>query len=130
MRFTGIAVGFSCLFMLAHAFATLPIQPLLALPVPVYGYGVILAVLGTVAPALLLGIGLKRTSAQRFAIIGTVGPVTTLLLAWAVLGERPNLAQALGFALTLGGGLAVSLIREKPRATIEATASTASDPVR
>ena len=114
MRFTGIAVGFSCVFILVHALVTRPINGLLNLPAPVYGEGLILALLGTVAPALLLSVGLRRTTAQRFAIIGTVGPVTTLLLAWAILGERPNVAQAFGFLLTLGGGLAVSLIKERP----------------
>ena len=114
MRFTGIAVGFSCIFILAHAFITRPAAALLHLPAPVYGEGLILAVFGTVAPALLLSIGLRRTNPQRFAIIGTVGPVATLFLAWAVLGERPNAAQAAGFILTLAGGLAVSLIKDKP----------------
>lgn len=114
MRFTGFAGGFSCLFMLAHSAVVRPAAAMLHLPTEVYGEGLILAVLGTVAPTLLLSVGLRRTSPQQFAIIGTVGPVATLLLAWAVLGERPNLAQVLGFALTVGGGLAVSLIKTKP----------------
>ncbi len=118
MRFTGIAVGFSCVFILVHALATRPASHLLELTPSVYGEGLILALLGTVAPALLLSVGLRRTTPQRFAVIGTVGPVTTLFLAWAVLGECPNAAQALGFALTLGGGLAVSLIKERaPKAS-------------
>ncbi len=116
MRFTGIAVGFSCGFMLVHVFATRPAGTLLHLPAAVYGEGVILALLGTVAPALLLSLGLGRTSPPQFAIIGAVGPVTTLLLAWAVLGEQPNAAQALGFALTMGGGLAVTLVGNDPAA--------------
>jgi drug/metabolite transporter (DMT)-like permease len=114
MRFTGIVVGLSCVFILSHALATRPIESFTALPAPVYAEGLILALLGTVAPALLLSVGLRRTTPQRFAIIGTVGPVATLFLAWAVLGERPNAAQYMGFALTLAGGLAVSLIKEKP----------------
>lgn len=114
MRFTGFAGGFSCLFMLVHSAVSRPAAAMLHLPPAVYGEGLILAVLGTVAPTLLLSVGLRRTSPQQFAIIGTVGPVATLLLAWAVLGERPNLAQVLGFALTVGGGLAVSLIKTNP----------------
>jgi drug/metabolite transporter (DMT)-like permease len=115
MRFTGIVVGLSCVFILTHALSTRPIELLTSLPAPVYADGLILALLGTVAPSLLLSVGLRRTTPQRFAIIGTVGPVATLFLAWAVLGERPNIAQYLGFALTLAGGLAVSLIKEKSR---------------
>jgi drug/metabolite transporter (DMT)-like permease len=114
MRFAGIAGSFSCVFMLAHAFLARPITPMFHLPASVYGDGAILAILGTVAPTLLLSVGLRRTNAQRFAIIGTVGPIATLLLAWAVLGERPNFGQILGFALTMGGGLAVSLMKAEP----------------
>jgi drug/metabolite transporter (DMT)-like permease len=130
MRFTGIAVGFSCLCMLTHALVALPVQSFFALPAQVYGDGLVLALFGTVAPALLLGIGLGRTTPQQFAVIGTVGPVTTLFLAWGILGERPNLAQALGFILTLGGGLAVSLIREKARVPDEVNGGKNLEPVR
>lgn len=110
-RFTGIVVGFSCLMMQIHYAALRPVGALLELPAVVYGYGAILAIFGTVAPALLLSIGLKRAGAQRFAIISTIGPVATLFLAWALLGEQPNLAQAAGFAFTLAGGLAVTLLK-------------------
>lgn len=111
LRFTGIAVGFSCLMMQVHHAAARPVSALLTLPGKVYGYGIILAIFGTVAPAILLSIGLKRAGAQRFAIISTIGPIATLFLAWALLGEQPNLAQGLGFMLTLAGGLAVALLK-------------------
>lgn len=114
LRFTGIAVGFSCLFILAHEAFTRDITGLLSQKPAIYGYGLILAILGTVLPALLLSIGLKRAGAQRFAIISTVGPVTTFALAWAILGERPNLAQLGGFLMTLAGGLGVSLLKDPP----------------
>lgn len=115
LRFTGIVVGFSCLLMQVHYAITHPVSALFQLPAPVYGLGVILALFGTVAPALLLSLGLQRAGAQRFAIISTMGPVTTLFLAWALLGEKPNIAQAVGFALTVGGGLAVSLLKTPPK---------------
>ena len=90
---------------------------LLDLPRPVYIHGAMLAVFGTVLPALLLGIGLRRAGSQKFAIIGAIGPITTVFFAWALLGERPNIAQAIGFVLTLGGGLAISLVKERSAAT-------------
>ncbi|MGI9243802.1 MAG: EamA family transporter, partial [Verrucomicrobiales bacterium] len=72
-------------------------------------HALILAIFGTVVPSFLLGIGLKRAGAQKFAIIGTVGPLATILLAWLVLGEAMNGVQIAGFVLTMGGGLLVSL---------------------
>lgn len=113
LRFTGLAAGFSCVFILTHAALARPAGLWLHLPAPVYVEGLILALFGTVIPALLLAMGLQRTSAQRFAIIGMTGPVTTLFLAWLVLGERPNFVQGVGFALTLAGGLAVSLLKDE-----------------
>jgi hypothetical protein len=44
-------------------------------------------------PALLLSHGLKRAGAQKFAVISAIGPVATLFLAWAILGERQRRAS-------------------------------------
>lgn len=114
LRFTGIVVGISCLFMLAHEFLSRDISEIFHQTPAVYGYGVILAVFGTVLPALLLSVGLRRAGPQRFAIISTVGPVTTFALAWMLLNEAPNAAQFGGFLLTLAGSLTVSLLKEVP----------------
>jgi drug/metabolite transporter (DMT)-like permease len=111
MRFTGIAVGFSCVFVLLHSAVARDVSALLTLPAPVYVEGFVLAVLGTVLPSVLLSTGLRRAGPQRFAVISTIGPVTTLLLAWAVLGEAPAASQWIGFALALAGGLGVSLLK-------------------
>ncbi len=111
MRFTGITVGFSCGFVLLHAAITMDVSALLTLPAPVYVEGLVLAVLGTVLPSVLLSTGLRRAGAQRFAVISTIGPMTTLFLAWAVLGEVPMASQWIGFGLALAGGLGVSLLK-------------------
>ena len=112
--FTSRVVGVSCLMILLHYSATRPIAHLFALNGKTYACGAALALIGTVAPSYLLGSGLKRAGAQRFAVIGTVGPVTTILLAWAVLGESFHPWQLTGFLLSLAGGLGVSLLKEKP----------------
>ncbi|MFW5845915.1 MAG: EamA family transporter, partial [Planctomycetota bacterium] len=83
-------------------------------PAPVYDYALILALVGTVLPSLTLGAGLRRAGPQRFAVIGTIGPVTTVILAWLVLAEMPTLLQLVGFGCTLAGGLWVSLVRSRP----------------
>ena len=112
-RFTSCVVGVSCVFVLLHFCLTRPADSLLQFPVPVYGYGLILAIFGTVIPSYLLGLGLQRASAQKFAVISTVGPVVTLLLAWAVLHEPLRPVQLLGFFLSLAGGVTISFLKEK-----------------
>ncbi len=125
--FTSRVVGLSCVMILLHYCATRPLAHLVALPGRVYGYGAVLALLGTVAPSYLLGFGLKRAGAQKFAVISTVGPVATILLAWPVLGESLHGWQIAGFLLSLGGGLAVSLLKDRAGAA-PVTASLASVP--
>lgn len=114
--FTSGVVGFSGLFILIHFLCTHPLAPLFHQPPQVYGFGAILAIFGTVLPSYLLGMGLQRAGATRFAILGTTGPVMTVFLAWLILGETINAAQATGFLISLSGGLAVSLLKEPPAA--------------
>lgn len=110
-RFTSYVVGFSCLFVLIHFFLTHPAHLLLDLPAGAYGCGVLLATLGTVAPSYLFGIGIQRAGSQAFSIIGMVGPLGTVFLAWFLLDEAINPIQLLGLLLTLTGGITVSLVK-------------------
>jgi drug/metabolite transporter (DMT)-like permease len=83
-------------------------------PWPVYGFALALALPGTVLPGLLAGVGLQRIGAARAAVVGMVGPVATVLLAWAVLGEVPGDLAWLGIACTLAGGVLISLPARSP----------------
>lgn len=107
MLFGSIAVGFSCIFMCTHFMIVYSVDDLFSYPAVVYGHGLTLAVFGTVAPALLMSVGLERAGPQRFAVMGAIGPVATLFLAWAVLGEQPNGLQVLGLMFALAGGIAI-----------------------
>ena len=113
--FTSGVVAFSALFVVVHFLTQRPAVSLLHQPAPVYGWCAVLASVSTVIPSYLMGMGIARAGAARFAVIGTSGPVMTVLLAWLMLGERVNAMQLLGFALSLGGGLAVSLLKPKTK---------------
>lgn len=109
-RFTAIAmVGASC-SVLVHAFAARGLAPL-GQPGAVWIDAVVLGLLGTVAPALLLSHGQRRIGAARAAVIGTVGPCGTALIAWAALGERPTTLAVAGIILTLASVTALSLAK-------------------
>lgn len=109
IRFTSCVVGFSCLFVLLHYGVTHPLGALFQLPPGAYACGAALALAGTVVPSYLFGIGLKRAGSQAFAVIGMIGPLGTVGLAWLMLGETVNITQVLGLVLTLAGGIFVSL---------------------
>ena len=96
---------------------------------PVYVHGAVLAILGTVIPSFLMGIGLKRAGSEKFAIIGTIGPVGTVILAWAVLGEALNVGQLFGFVLSRVGGLMITLKKNKRTVAADETSRRPELPV-
>ncbi|MCB1225728.1 MAG: EamA family transporter [Verrucomicrobiales bacterium] len=108
-RFTSLVSGASGLMVMLHLLVTGHGSTLLTQPRPVYQWAVAIALFGTLLPSYLLGFGLRRAGPQRFAVISSVGPLMTLLLANGLLGETVTLAQAAGFSMSLLGGLAVSL---------------------
>lgn len=74
-----------------------------------------LAVLCMFLPALLQAEGVRRIGAQIGAVLSTVGPPTTVVIAWWVLDERLNLWQWLGMALIVLGILTLELARARAR---------------
>jgi len=69
----------------------------------------VLAIFCMFVPGLLQAEGMRRVGAQRGAIGSTIGPVTTIVLAAAFLGERLNSWQLLGSAMIVCSILALSL---------------------
>jgi drug/metabolite transporter (DMT)-like permease len=103
-RFTALSLSAACVTALAHF--GLAGRTLRGLAPRVYGLALVMAVFATVLPALALSIGIRRIGAARAAVLGTVGPVSTLFLAYALLGEPLTATQLVGAALvTLGATL-------------------------
>lgn len=76
-------------------------------------------IVATVLPAFLLTAGIRRLGSSRAALIGTVGPVSTLVLANLVLNETITLLQLLGSVLVLLGVWRVSQQTRKPATPAE-----------
>jgi drug/metabolite transporter (DMT)-like permease len=81
----------------------------LVLPWTAYAWFVVLAIVHTVLPVFMTAEALKRIGATQVAIIGAVGPVTTMGADWMVLGERLAPLQIAGAVLVLAGVLLVTL---------------------
>lgn len=67
-----------------------------------------LALVSTFVPVLTINLGIKRIGASRAAIASFIGPVSTAILAWLVLGESLEPVQIAGMALVMAGVLAAS----------------------
>ena len=69
----------------------------------VYGLSVWLAVAATVIPTFLIVEGIRLVGSGNAGIIGFVGPVATIALAWIFLGEAVGFVQVLGTVIVLAG---------------------------
>lgn len=105
--FTGIVLSIASLCCLLHFLLTRPLGALQVSP-RVLILGLVLAIVCTVMPASLLTHGIRRIGASRAALIGAVGPVSTLYLGYVVLGETLSGLQLVGSACVLAGVLLVS----------------------
>jgi drug/metabolite transporter (DMT)-like permease len=57
----------------------------------------------TVIPTFLISAGMKRIGANNVAIIASIGPVSTIVQAYFVLGEKIFTAQIIGTVLVVLG---------------------------
>lgn len=108
MRFTAYASCAAAFFVLAHFMATHgPVRLVVAREV--YWLMLVMAVFSTVVPLWLMAEGLKRIGANQLALVGCVGPLSTILLGHLFLSEPITLIQLAGASLVLGGVILVSL---------------------
>lgn len=103
----------ACSGVLVHALIALPASAWHGSPM-LWPAGAALGLGATVVPVLLTGMAVARIGAAPSAVIGSIGPGMTVLLAWRVLGEVPTVLTWIGFALTIAGGVAIGLARPKP----------------
>lgn len=72
-------------------------------PLRVYGLGLLMALVNTVIPTFLMSEGLKRVGSSNASIIGSIGPIFTIVLATSILGEHISGWQFIGTVLVLAG---------------------------
>ena len=107
IRFTAYAMCVASMatllqFGFTHPLAALNVSPRL------YALGFGMAVLSTVLPVFMLSAGMRLIGSGRTAMIGSLGPVSTILLAHWILGETLSMPQIAGSTLVLAGVLVIS----------------------
>lgn len=85
-------------------------------PMEVYAYVLLMAVVATIIPSFLVSESIKRLGASNFSILGSIGPVTTILLAYVFLGEQLTVLQLFGMVVVISGVTYLSL-KGKPKKT-------------
>src|SRR5258708_8555124 len=64
-------------------------------------YAVLLALFATVIPSFMLSAGMKRIGANNAAIVTSIGPVSTILQAHFILGDKIFTEQLVGTGLVI-----------------------------
>jgi drug/metabolite transporter (DMT)-like permease len=108
MRLTASAMLVASVATLLQFLLTHPLSDLV-LPASVYGLALAMAIFSTVLPVFMLSASIRLIGSSHTALIGSIGPVATLFLAYVFLGETVSARQMAGAALVLTGVLIISL---------------------
>lgn len=111
MLFTSLAMLTSTLGIALHFGLSQPIDKLLDQPAAVYGLAFATAIFSTVLPSYMMAEGIRRISAARASIIGSVGPVSTMVLGFVLLDEIITVWHMLGLSIVVASSLALSRMR-------------------
>ena len=107
MRFAALATLMSSAVTLLHFVGTHPLTAFVQ-PMPVYGWGLAMAIFSTVVPVFAQSAAIRRLGAGRSSMFTMVGPLLTIGFGWWLLNEQISLAQIIGAALVVLGILIVS----------------------
>ncbi|WP_295004562.1 DMT family transporter [uncultured Dechloromonas sp.] len=107
MRFSALAMLVSSAVTLLHFTIAQPFSAFIQ-PLPVYGWGLAMALFSTVVPVFAQSAAIRRIGAGRSALFGMIGPILTIGVAWWLLGERISAAQSAGAVFVVIGILIVS----------------------
>lgn len=112
LRFTAYAMVVASAASLLQFVMMRPFSAL-DLPLRVYELSIAMAIFSTVLPVFLLSFAIRRIGSGNASLIGTVGPVSTIYMAYVILGESISLLQIAGSGLVLSGVLIISLNSKK-----------------
>ncbi len=117
LRLTGLATSVACLICILQFLLLRPIGSM-AVAAPVLWLSILNGTLCTFAPVLMVMMAIERIGASLTAQAGTVGPLSTILMAVVLLGERFTAWVALGTVLVLAGIWLLTKAEQNPIAEI------------
>ena len=102
LRLTGLATTVACLLCIAQFFILRPVAAMQVAPEVIW-LSVLNATLCTFAPVLMVMMAIERIGATMAAQTGMIGPLSTILMGVAILGEPFTAWVAAGTLLVLAG---------------------------
>ncbi|GJM34675.1 MAG: permease [Saprospiraceae bacterium] len=113
LRYTSLTMTVAAIAILAHH-GLMYQWDLFDFPVEVYQLSLLMAIFATVLPAFLISEGIRIIGSSNASIIGSVGPISTIILAYIFLNEQFGIYQWGGTLLVIGGVLMISLHKGRP----------------
>jgi len=118
-NFTTLVMIVSCLFVVVHySVESGDFGKLFTFDSRVYFAVVAMAILSTVLPSYLISYAIHTLGAPRFSIFGSLGPVSTIFLAYFILDERLTTIQFAGGLIVISGVAFAEFYRKKPTASL------------
>ncbi len=102
MLFTSYAMVVSAICVIAHYLIT-DRMSLINYPKEVYVLSVLMAFVSTIIPSFLVSLAIKKMGASSFSILGSIGPIATIILAYIFLDESISSLQILGAMIVILG---------------------------
>lgn len=110
--FTSYAMLVSTLCVILHYLIT-DRSTIFEYPYQVYVLGFLMAFFSTVIPSFLVSLAIKKLGASNFSILGSIGPISTIILAYLFLHERLTLWQVIGSIIIIIGITFVTLGKKR-----------------
>ena len=104
---------FASIGVFVHAWFNADTVQIFNHPTEVYQLTGLLALITTILPPYLMSAGISRLGVGNAAILGSVGPVSTLILAWWFLDESLSPLQMAGAAVVLIGVFIIGAQKRK-----------------
>ena len=118
IRYNSISMSAACIGIFLHNGVVNGLD-LLNFSTPIYYYGLALAMIGTVIPSFLMAEGIRVIGSSNASIIGSIGPISTIILAYILLDERLGWLQWVGTLFVIAGVLLITLQKHKAKAEKE-----------
>jgi drug/metabolite transporter (DMT)-like permease len=99
-RVTAYATAIACVLCVLQFIVLRPWAALL-LPWQVHALSIATALFSTVLPIWLVTEAIRRLGAPTASMFGSLGPIFTIVLAWALLHEPLELVQLVGAAIVI-----------------------------
>lgn len=107
--FTSISMTAACLFVIVHFLSSRKVSGLFDYHPKIYVYTLAMATIATVIPSYIVNYAIQRIGATRSAILASVGPISTVSLAYWLLDERLLPVQIVGAVFIILGVTVVSV---------------------